>query len=348
MRKTERRITLIMTLAILFFQCLPVRASQAQLMTTEKEEQLSEVLFGVELQKDLLGLEKVDFSQLFICTPVNTYCLINNRFVEDVRLYPIMYKGETVFFALENCGGFQITTAMVDVLNEYIVGGMDFCLVYDRNACYLYIEGSFSKLVTSEVPIENRDILDVEDSVSDNNELETLRQNNVLPLDYDRRVERAETYIGCNVAYVKQEPGTDICWAAAVACIVNYKTKSSLTATDVVLDYGTGSSGLKDVFIPSVFEKYGLIYSFREAAPSNNVISNNLRQDYPVYGSFIVNASSRHSTVIYGINVVGGYIYIMDPLIGFTSATMQNGKYAYVNPTNLSVLTLDRAVCHSW
>lgn len=348
MRKMNRRITLMMALVILHLQCLSVNASGAQLMTAEKEEQLLEVLYGAELQKELLGLEKVDFSQLFICTPVNTYCFIDDHFIEGVKLYPIIYKGETVFFALENCGSFQITTAMVDMLNEYIVKGLDFCLVYDRNACYLFIEGGLSKLVVSEVPIENRDILDLEDSVSADNELVTLRQNNLLPLDYNQRVERTETYIGCNVAYVKQEPGTDICWAAAVACIVNYKTKSSLTATDVVLDYGTGSSGLKDVFIPSVFEKYGLSYSFQETAPSNNVISNNLRQDYPIYGSFIVNTSSRHSAVIYGINVVGGYIYVMDPLIGFTSATMQNGKYAYVNPTNLSVLTLDRAVCHSW
>lgn len=347
MKRLYQKTTFFL-IVLTLIQCLPVSASADQLMSPEQKDQLSEVLYGAELQKELLGLREVDFSQLYISAPVHTYCYMNDRFVDGVELYPIMYGGQTVLFALEDDGRFQITTAMVEVLNEYIIRGVDFCLVYDRNNCYMYTNGEFTILMKSEEAIEERGILDVDGDVLSNMELETARLSGETVLGYRQNLERAETYIGCNVGYVKQDPGTDICWAAAVACIVNYRIKSNLSAMDVVSDYGGGTAGLKDTFIPAVFGKYGLSYSFQETAPSNNVISNNLRQDYPIYGSFIVNTDSRHSAVIYGINVVGGYIYIMDPLIGFTSATMQNGKYAYVNPTNISVLTLDRAVCHSW
>lgn len=142
-----------------------------------------------------------------------------------------------------------------------------------------------------------------------------------------------------------------MCWAAAIACIVNCVSNKNLTAKDVaVREYGSTNydQGMTTANSAKVLRNtYKLDYTYLNHAPSETVILENIQTGYPLYGSFIGDHVS-HAATIFGINVVSGYITVMDPMFGSATAYHSSDGFSYVNTAMGKTITLDKTICSVW
>ncbi len=354
MKRLRVLVSVIIAVSLCLGMTVTAFAEERTVLSEGEEASLSEVLNGVEFQKDMLGLSHVDFYDLQLGEPVQTYEYIRDGFEPGRVLYPILYHGELILWAIEQDGMFQVTTAFVSRIADRIDTEEPYTVVYDRNSAYLYAGGKFTLLGTSEMEEEARSVLDPE-AMPEAEFLETSVLSGREQLDYTADTAREQRYYACDVGNVAQPVGSAICWAATVACIVNYCKGTALTAEGVAKEYfGTldnPNQGLNTYYIPGVLSRYEVYYSYKEQAPSDDDIMHNIINDYPIYGGWTgalpSGENKGHGTCIYGIDILGSYIYIMDPEIGFTSASFNGSAYSYAGALS-TTLTLDRAICEEW
>lgn len=135
------------------------------------------------------------------------------------------------------------------------------------------------------------------------------------------------------VGYVTQNPPSNICWAACVASIANYRNGGSKTAKSVAQAY-YGSSynkGLPNTMFPAVLSANGASgYTYYSSWPSDSTINSNLDSGYPLVGILSVNGNtqSTHAVVVSGCTTLIS-ILVMDPEFGFTTAAKFGSSYAY-------------------
>lgn len=161
---------------------------------------------------------------------------------------------------------------------------------------------------------------------------ETITYGVVLP----------ETTYKCNVTNVLQ--GNLLCWAATTACIVNYVKDTNYDAQDVLVkcgDIATGPNyGMDRKDMPKVFQRYGMSYQYKNYVPTISIIEKNIKNDYPMFGSFYWgksynNPEGGHSGTIYGCTTSNqdsslNCIYVMDPQYGAETAMYSSGTYKYI------------------
>lgn len=330
-------------------------AREPQALSESEKASLSEALNGVEAQKNMInelipGLEDMDFSRLCVGKPVQTYIYANNAFEPSQAMYPITYNDRLIFWAIEDEGKFQITTALVGDINDKLEGSVAFSIVYDRNNAYLYSNNAFTWLANWADAVGNRSLLEPDAVILE--KLETVSFSEKLEWEYLPAVAREPIYYGCNVEYVPQKL-SNLCWAATIACIMNYCKGESHTPEEFAIYYFVSddetvyNDGVGDVNVPKVFAHYNMDYTYKDKTPSDSVIGHNIRSDYPVYAGWVTSSGNHHATCIYGINAIGGYVHIMDPEVGFTSASAGSNGYSYVGKSS-ERLTLIHLVCHSW
>lgn len=143
--------------------------------------------------------------------------------------------------------------------------------------------------------------------------------------------------------------GSNICWAATIACINNYVHGTSLTAIQVAKTY-YGENYNKSFSTSSsagvMRAHYNLLYQYYARVPSSNIILSNIQSGYPIYGRF-VHSSGGHAVTIYGVNLISGYITVMDPEFGSTICYYSNGIYSYTGRSGAK-LKLTEAICYIW
>lgn len=348
-RWLKRFITIVAVAVFCLGMAVTAFAAEDPSVLSESERiALAEALYGVEVQKDQLGLADTDFNNLRLGGPVQTYLCRNNMFESGWVMYPIIDNEKLILWAIENDGKFQLTAALVDEVNNEINNEMPFAIVYDKESVYLYAKDTFTLLAISAVEDDSRSVLDID--LAEDCVLKTVALSENTDFEYSSSVGRMPIYYGCDVKFVTQNPPSTTCWAATIACIANYKNGTSLSAISVVQGYYGTSNYNREFYdgeVPNVLSGYGLSYVYRNEAPSNNVILENIITGYPLYSSWVA-SGVRHAVCLYGINSAGGYVYIMDPEYGFTSAIDSGGTYTYVSGYSGTTLTLDRAVCHSW
>ncbi len=93
--------------------------------------------------------------------------------------------------------------------------------------------------------------------------------------------------------------------------------------------------------------KYQLLYVYKDQVLSDGVIIKNIKNDYPILATFNY-PGGNHDVVIYGINITGGYIYVMDPEYGFCSVNITSSGYQYVSGYSGTHLTQSSAACRYW
>lgn len=312
------------------------------------------ILRGVESNKAQLGLENVNFNNIEIASPISVYEFKNDTVCEmNYDMFPLIYDSNIIAWAINsdvnNCDQYQITTELTDSVNEIIDMNTEFAIIYDSSSCYLFDGNELLFLEKLDfVTTERETLYNVSDIIStDNIVLNSINESTLL--GYSGDVSRAVTsYYGCSVDYVTQNPYDNLCWAASVACIENYVHNNDLTALDVELDYkgeNTDSTISASEF-SVVLSYYDLAYIFNTRIPSGSAMVSNLQRGFPMLGIFSVSESMAHAAVIYGVNIISGYIYVMDPMFGFTSAGAGSGTYSYVS--NGRTLSLGAACCRFW
>lgn len=310
--------------------------------TSEDIQSISTILADIEELKDSVNLSFVDFSELYLGQPIPTYICKNNNLVPGCEMYPIIFDGQLILWAIKNDTTWQITTELVSETNNKLIPNTPLAILYDNSHSYLYTEekitvaGNLSSGGSLRTPLNvNRSTLN---SVIDT---EAISPSIKLPHNAN-----APSYYGCEVSYVSQNPPSTRCWAATLACVVNYCKGTSYTANSMYNAHhsslsGGGEDGALITEVAAILLKsYNLSYSHTSSTSVDNYILNSIQAGYPVYSKWSVSSSSAHATCICGINVLSGYIYIMDPEFGFTSATVSNGRYRYTSSYSGSSLSL--------
>lgn len=314
-----------------------------------KYQKIVDALHATEYIKNDIGLSDINFSDFAVGDAIYAYDYIDSGYVKTREYFPLFINNKLTAFAIQTGTGdeeqYQITTALVSEINAITnISQTNAAFVFDRIAAYIYTNDSIDILKKFDEEIENRDIIDCVDY----NTISAVHLHNCnkqYDLNYFIVAEpHVQTYYSCNVSYVTQNPYTNLCWAACVAMVANYKKGTSLTAQGVAQTYfGSNSSfnytcnmnNTTNVLV-NTYKVSG--YVCREVL-SNDAILNNLMNNYPILGGFINQSNpSFHMIVIYSTNVTNGDTYAMDPMRGRfkLSYSSSTNRYYYVSPTTNS------------
>jgi hypothetical protein len=322
-------------------------------------EGIASAMSTIECVKDMYGLSTVDFDQVVYADPIIAYEYTALGPVHCLEFVPIIYNGTLIGWVTKNNLGeetlYQFTTEFVEQVNEIVGDDMEFAFIYDFNASYLYDGISLYKLSDITINVDNRttlsnvEILEQYDirlgDFSNVHEMPTATENTNL---------RTPVHYECDIDYVSQNPPSNLCWAASVACIINFLQNANYTATAIAkLCYGSPDEAVYNQTLPpggeaALLRRFGITYTCDNVAPSGGVILRNITNDYPIFATFCY-TYSYHACVIYGVNVGSGQIYVMDPQTGFEIATYSSTLgFAYTYAGGAVTLFLDGASCKYW
>lgn len=343
----NRLVAVLLVMAMLLPCVLIANAAQESLPILESEKlALIDVLSEIEQQKDAWGLGNVDFAELRIGLPIQTYNYVDGLMVSGNAMYPLTVNNQLVLWAIPVDGQFQVSGGLVSEINEAVNADTPFALIYDSRSAFIYSDGVVSMLKQYNDVIESRDTLNLNASFTVQG-IETVSLSEGKLLGYTSmisNISRASVNYACSVNYVTQQPYDNLCWAATVACIVNYVNGTSLDAVTVAkryygntdFDQGIGCDNLREKI-----QDYGLIYyQYSIGEPFDNKILSSIIAGYPVGGTFDVVGGDYHACTIFGINVIAGRIQVMDPEFGSTTAWFNNDSYTYVSSYTNSTLNL--------
>lgn len=352
MKKKMISVALIFALALGIFPTVGI-AAEANELTPSASEKAAVIatLQYVEEDKSAFNLDGVEFSDLYIGNKIYAYEYTESGLDELYFTIPIFYHGEIIALATKvSENNFQISGDLAYELNR--VHDSNIALVYDSNSVYTFNGDNFSLLDTSPVIISNRQ--------SFQNGYPDMSANNVMLCDLNENVKlnytpsvktRVQTYFSCSVKYVPQKDYENLCWAATIACIVNYVDNKNLTVEDVAkkqfgsTKFDKGKTTAESAKV--LRDTYNLNYTYLNSVPSDNIILENIQKGYPLYGSF-GNDDISHAATVFGINVVSGYITIMDPMTGSHTVYSKNGTYSYINTTVGEEIFFDKTICSIW
>ncbi|MGN0602335.1 MAG: papain-like cysteine protease family protein, partial [Oscillospiraceae bacterium] len=361
----KKAFTIILT-SVMLISCFSFSsfANQTAMPYTSSEcERIITAIESVEHIKDQMGLSSIDFSTVTISNTIKTYDYTEDGVVFNSDFIPIKSNNSLIAWAIKFADNqdtfYQISTAYIDEINALIDENTTFSLIYDYNACFLYQGNNIVKLGDVTLKDESRSIINSIDEIPNLSDIQLNDFSNSYVIANNSSAQqtqnnmRTPVYYGCSVGYVSQFPPSQslICWAASVASIVNYKKNTSHTAIHVAQTYKgpNYNVGLTLGYEVNVLRRFGLNgYTHNATAPADGVILNNMMNDYPIYGSFKHSGNKYHAVVIHGIDIINGYISIMDPEYGFCSASITSSGYRFVSGYSGVLLTLDNASCKYW
>lgn len=340
--------------AAIFVVYLTVPCSYALYREGTNVAGVTKALEEAEELKSELGFSDINFDKLTFSDSILAYEYTKKGFVFNSEFIPIKDNNRLVGWVIKadynGSAIYQFSNAFIGVIDNYIDNDTEFAIIYDYEHCYvydgseIYIIGNVSLNVASRLSIENCSNVDF-------SPIELGNYEKTYTVNYSANNDsRASAYISCRVSFVSQEPPSSICWAASAACIINILLGYNLPAETIARYwYGTNfNRPLNSSYFDDVLNSYNLNYSYRAQVPSDAVIYSNINQGYPIMAAFN-SSGGGHAVVVYGINITGGYIAVMDPEYGFTRAnySLANG-YTYVSDYSGVTLSFSRAACASW
>lgn len=321
---------------------------------TYEHQSIIEALGATEPIKESLGLSNVNFEDFSVASEIKAYVFIDNCFIESFKMYPLLISNSIKALAVNNNDTIQITTNYVDKINEIIDYSTRFAIIYDSTCAYLYTGNDLYVLGTFQQEVYGRGTInDISSILNSDSAISLNAINDIVKLNYVCNKSRIPIYYECSgISYVQQHNDTS-CWAASTACIVNYYNGTSLTSRNVFnntnSNYYDSDGAIYISYQDDVLNSYGLNYTYKLSAPSDSIIFSNIKNGKPLQGTFSY-SDGYHDTVIYAVNISSPYIYVMDPMIGLLTATINsyNMKYFYTNTEEGETLTLCGAACVTW
>lgn len=267
----------------------------------------------------------------------------------------LLNNGCLVAFAIKDNkkSSIDITTEFVDEINSDLATNESFAFIYDNNSCYIYTSRNLKKIFKDDnVNNNKRDTLNynkVDKSIFESVELngitevQPLGDYSVSTIESNTSISNIPIYYSLGVSFVSQATNSNYCWASCVACIGKFLKSKSYTGEYVAqYVYGTNynQSANPDQVLAALNNIYGVSYTYYSTAPSDSTILNSISSlGRPLYSRWS-SSSGSHATFIYGINVIGGYIYIMNPASGFMSASSNGYNYTYISLNSGNTFTL--------
>lgn len=354
-----RLIAMFCTLILLSTYCVTVFAVNS----TSKETEYSGIANAILREADVNpgAFAKIDMSRICVSNKIKAYEFNGKELTSDTDYIALTYNGKLFAWAIKIEDGaktsYQISDAYVNEINPLINDNTPFALVYDSDTCYFYDGTCLKKLGTFTEVATDRARLYSFDKIKESKSLlvninKNFRESSSLNGYLKSNILKTQIYYKCSVNYVTQKPYMNICWAASIACAVNSVKKTSYTAVQVA-KYKYGNTDFNNTLSygdeVAILRHYGVVYSYQNKKPSDNIIVKNVKYGWPIVGEFdAANVSVGHYMTVYGINVIGGYIYIMDPMVGLKSATATSSGYSYYSAIAKRNYILKHASCRYW
>lgn len=287
-----------------------------------------------------------DFESLFIGNAIHTYELLENGHINatDFVYYPVFSNERLLFLVLKKDDGLvQMTQGFTDVLSNYL--GQNVAIIYDIDEAYVLSEDTKTMEVAYKYSenVETRaNLLQISESIENSvtwTKLERYVSIELASNQVNPRYDPIMPTVTLPVPVRLQLPYENICWAASTAAIGNYLTDSSYVPVYIAIQLHGNSYFNKGATLAQSIKMlksiYGITYSSYSTttAPTESRIYTNISAGYPLYGRWEVSSGSTHQTVIRGINHTSGYIYVMDPMQGYVTASKSNGEFYYVAET---------------
>jgi len=346
----KRLFTLVLTIAMF---CSTVLTAQAADISTEPMNQipvadqiaLREALSIAEPIKAEFGLSAVDFSQITVGKAIQAYEYLPTGLEELLVAYPLFYQDDLIALALDaGTGNYQIATYFAEYLSSLVLSNI--ALIYDSQSCrafngknlFTLYSGNFGTDWRATISDNNTAFLNNEDIVLA--ELKPVCSLNYVTNTYNLNAVNADYYT-CSVGFVTQiiDGNDNLCWAATSAMIINKLKGTNLNAVQVAqvlhgtTNYDRSATGLQIASL--LTNNYSLYYSWRNFAPGETDILNNISQGYPIAGFFAYSTGSTgHYMCINSIHTAQNYIAVKDPLFTYDTVTIcsfSNGRYRGVN-----------------
>lgn len=302
--------------------------------------------------------------------PIPVYQYENGIVVEsDVRKYPVFSGNDIVAFvtAYTNSNGnlaTQFSFSLVEEVKDYLAVNSEIAFISDDYAVYATNGSEIEKLDDCPTVSGNQfqaanhldyNVMALNDSIGRN--IQTIE---VLPKIVVQTKGYGATAIDdsdeCPVEFISQNnadnPNTNICWAACLACVGNYLTgEESYDAFSLADDYygttGKYNQALHINLFPGIFRSLYDIdyYQSYATCPNFTFLQACIASDMP----FIVRATNStldtgwgHFIVAYGWwqtidSGVSRYVLYMDPdsKAEFTMGSVDiNGDFEYVTDSN--------------
>ncbi len=353
---------------VLLLLCVPAPAYAAELAADDlvDYDELTLALNSAEYLKPHGVLSDVDFNNIEISGRIKTYDFTDDGIKYNKDFIALKSDGALVAWAIEVKDGnnvfYQISPVYVAEVNQVTSEKTEFALIYDHDACYLYDGATLYKLGDISTEIEYRATITSIDDVTSGSQIELNNMQDASSFVYTSLpTSRTPVYYECNIKFVSQNPPSMLCWAASAACITNYKMGTTFTAENIAEKYYGSPNYNKNAGIPSakITSLYqntcGLAYTYQEIRVPENIIFKNIINDFPLCGSFegkiTIGGNTYvgwHDTVVYGVNLTSGYIYIMDPNSGFCTCKSTGSTYTYTSTYDNATYTLKGGACRYW
>ncbi len=342
--------------------------------------EVAKQLSYAEVIKDNYGMSDVDFGSIVASDTVYAYEYTASGTEKIFDFVPLMYEGELIAWVMVSMVDdnllYQFTTSFVDEAKELIADGKEIAIIYAYDSCYLY-DGSILYLlnvISEDDSVESRKVIYTVDELSACNiVLSAPNAFYELPeiSSVDGVVVPTESYV-LSVDHVYQGDGTYMCWAASIACVLNYLLGTSYTTVEVAIkckgssdsSYYNTPANINSIgyYLIQYLSSYGINYFGDKVVPSISLITYNLSLGYPIVGGFFAsdddNNGYPHASVIYGIGITAGvvdYVYVMDPseenrVNSFRIATYDSsmGTLYFTSASTGKIFYLRHAACASW
>lgn len=322
-------------------------------------EKVANSLAEIEPIRKELGFESIDFYSLYLGEPINVYETSKEGIVPLRTYFPIFCEDRLVALAIGiDNNHYQVSRSLCDEIGTF--ASRSIALIYDNTSCYVFDEKQYTLIFKGGFEVEERVPLTRSNKASEI--IKTSYLSAKFPINYDPCISKGvmQNYYSCNITGVPQKYDK-ICWAASWAVILN----ATGTVPSPVTAPGVASSILGTNFnhtrtdsntVSDMILHYGLHYVYNNSVLSDTVLKNNIIAGNPIYASFLnLGGTVRHACTIYGINMVSGYVSVMDPWGSDLNHTYSYaayystlaGGYTYTNIYNSTQFILSRTICES-
>lgn len=324
------------------------------------QNKILRVLAAAEAEKEHYGLQSADFSLIAVGHEIPTYRVDNGNLIDAelqclpvivgdkmvAMLYVVQVSDEEVFV--------QLSKGLVTPIYQYVDEDDAFAIIYDDEGAYVSFDGTLFFLGKATSEDESKNSKNLVSAVTQQN-LQTIATEEVkteFTLDVSSYMQSLAQSRTTQAAYlpveiIAQPDNTNICWAIASACIINYVKSKSYTYEDIV-DKVTGGTqkGLNTVqTIQGMNDYYAMNYTPKNGASINKDLAlQQLLAGYPIYGDFVVYtgitpgpaqpSGGGHAVVIRGINLLTSTFSVMNPASNITDYTMgsfSGGTWKFVS-----------------
>lgn len=356
MRKIKKVMALLLSMVMVVGMSVGAFGLKSSIIP-EDIVQLAKGLLEVSISDPAFNLDRND--EYVLNNKIPTYTVENEqvKLMNNAEFYPVYANGKIIgMFTVNDCNSSDPTYSFgreyADVLNDTTNNGKDeyFLIsienklfVYTNKNLHLLTEYTFESSKNQEMMrslditsnIQPEDI--VEQAIKDySGNLSYTDDKDNVPLNIRKRVKRSAYSNYLNVKKYNQGK-TNLCWAATVWCIGQYKTKdNSYTPEDVAASQGLtkDDEGNAEYAEAALIDCYGLD-SVWSGALSQRQIEREIDNDDPIYTLWkSKSAGLAHAVCLrgYGYSSLGNqydkYISVMDSQFGtFKTITQKNNKY---------------------